>query len=362
MSANAPCRSRGGGTCWPALLAGHRRQGAICCSHAGTTALVLAAYCLGMACCPAPSSGRRELETGAQRCLGGTEERAGHDERVVGSATEKAFGCRVPSAPVGTRCHVASFSCVSSSARLVLMRHGETTWNQEGRMTGWSDVPLSTTGSAQARAAVTTLLDAGLRPQHIFTSTLQRARETARPLADLTALPLLCDWRFNERHLGVLEGLTKAQATAQFGRRAVKTWLHHVEAAPPALEDADPRHPRHAPCHRSVEPRYLPAYLPATESRAAVMARLRSVWDERLVEALAPGATVVIVGHSHQLQLLRALLCGRPPDGVLSGMKSAAPEVFVASRRTILASASLRNRRGADYGCWHPAPLLSVRR
>ena len=131
--------------------------------------------------------------------------------------------------------------------KLVLIRHGESTWNLENRFTGWTDVPLTDTGVAQARQAGRLLREAGYEFDCAFTSVLKRAVWTlwhALDELDRTWLPVLHDWRLNERHYGALQGLNKADMAKQYGDEQVLAWRRSYDTPPPPLDPADPRSER----------------------------------------------------------------------------------------------------------------------
>lgn len=186
---------------------------------------------------------------------------------------------------------------------LVLLRHAQSVWNLEKRYTGWADVPLTETGRAEAHRAGVLLRDSGLRFDRAYTSLLQRTRETLGIVcAALGQADLLVQrsWRLNERHLGALQGLDKAGLAV----RENCDQLHYRRGyrdRPPALADDDPRHPRHDPLYRDVDP----SLLPAAESLADARARLLPYWHEHIAPAVARGERVLVVAHN---QTLRALI------------------------------------------------------
>src|SRR5215475_13294633 len=145
---------------------------------------------------------------------------------------------------------------------LVLLRHGESTWNRENRFTGWTDVDLSEKGRAEARSAGQILKAEGYTFDRAFTSVLKRAIRTLWIMLDemdLMWIPVERSWRLNERHYGALQGLDKAQTVAQHGEAQVKVWRRSYDVRPPPLSADDRRHPRFDPRYAGVDPQQLPA-------------------------------------------------------------------------------------------------------
>src|ERR1700730_16686873 len=145
--------------------------------------------------------------------------------------------------------------------KLVLVRHGESTWNRENRFTGWTDVDLSDAGRAEAKAAGRLLHDGGYRFDLAYTSVLKRAVRTLWIVLDemdLMWLPVRHSWRLNERHYGALQGLNKAETAAQSREEQVKVWRRSYDIPPPPLERADPRFPGHDPRYADLKPDELP--------------------------------------------------------------------------------------------------------
>jgi 2,3-bisphosphoglycerate-dependent phosphoglycerate mutase len=186
---------------------------------------------------------------------------------------------------------------------LVLLRHGESTWNAEGRFTGWVDVGLSGQGAAEAIAGGTLLRDSGLRPDVVHTSVLTRAIQTAHlslEAAGLLWLPVTRSWRLNERHYGALQGKNKAQTRQEFGDEQFMLWRRSYDVPPPPLADDDPLSQAH-------DPRYahLPYELrPRTECLKNVLQRMLPYWYDALVPDLAAGRTPLVVAHGNSLRAL----------------------------------------------------------
>jgi 2,3-bisphosphoglycerate-dependent phosphoglycerate mutase len=191
--------------------------------------------------------------------------------------------------------------------RLVLLRHGESTWNRENRFTGWTDVDLSAAGIEEARAAGRLIKSAGLDFDIAFTSVLKRAIRTLWLILDTTDrmwIPVERSWRLNERHYGALQGLNKAQTVAQHGEAQVKIWRRSYDIPPPALSLDDPRHPRFDPRYADLDP----AHLPAAESLKDTLARVLPFWESRIVPELRAGKNVLVVAHGNSLRALVKML------------------------------------------------------
>jgi 2,3-bisphosphoglycerate-dependent phosphoglycerate mutase len=186
---------------------------------------------------------------------------------------------------------------------LVLLRHGQSTWNLENLFTGWTDVGLTTLGEEEARNAGPLIRDAGITPDHLHTSVLRRAIDTA----DLTVaeagwglLPTTRSWRLNERHYGALQGLDKKETAARYGDEQVLLWRRSYDIRPPALELDDPRHPVNDPLYSDVDP----AELPATECLADVVARMLPYWGAAIAPQVLEGMTPLVVAHGNSLRAL----------------------------------------------------------
>jgi 2,3-bisphosphoglycerate-dependent phosphoglycerate mutase len=187
--------------------------------------------------------------------------------------------------------------------RLVLLRHGESTWNRENRFTGWTDVDLSEKGREEAREAGRLLAAEKHEFDVAFTSVLKRAIRTlwiALDEMDMMWIPVHNSWRLNERHYGDLQGLNKAETAARYGDDQVKIWRRSYETRPPLLANEDPRHP-------SWERRYAaipPDELPAGESLKDTVARFLPYWHDSIAPAIREGQRVIIVAHGNSLRAL----------------------------------------------------------
>ncbi|HTI39312.1 MAG TPA: 2,3-diphosphoglycerate-dependent phosphoglycerate mutase [Vicinamibacterales bacterium] len=192
---------------------------------------------------------------------------------------------------------------------VVLLRHGESTWNKENRFTGWTDVDLSEKGREEAREAGRLLKDGGYSFDVAFTSVLKRAIRTlwiALDEMDLMWIPVDKSWRLNERHYGALQGLNKAETAANHGEAQVKIWRRSYDIPPPALAKDDPRHP-------SRDPRYArlaESDLPLTESLKETVARFLPYWHDTIVPAVRSGRRVLIAAHGNSLRALLKHLDG----------------------------------------------------
>jgi 2,3-bisphosphoglycerate-dependent phosphoglycerate mutase len=200
--------------------------------------------------------------------------------------------------------------------KLVLIRHGESTWNLENRFTGWTDVPLTPTGVAQAREAGGLLRQGGYEFDVAYTSVLRRAIWTlwhALDELERTWLPVINAWQLNERHYGALQGLNKAETARKYGDAQVLAWRRSYDTPPPALEANDPR------CERS-DPRYarLTAdQVPLTECLKDTVARVLPYWSETLAPAIRSGQRIVIAAHGNSLRALVKYLDGVSDDAIV---------------------------------------------
>jgi len=193
------------------------------------------------------------------------------------------------------------------AGKLVLCRHGQSIWNLENLFTGWTDVDLTEQGIAEATAAGRQLKELGFRFDIAYTSVLKRAIRTLWLILDemdLMWIPVERDWRLNERHYGALQGLNKAETTAQHGAEQVHIWRRSYDIPPPPLEESDKRHPR-------FDPRYteIPG-LPATESLQDTLVRVMPCWREQIAPRLTAGQDVLIAAHGNSMRALVKMLDG----------------------------------------------------
>jgi len=187
--------------------------------------------------------------------------------------------------------------------KLVLLRHGESTWNKENRFTGWTDVDLTEKGRQEAREAGRLLKAGGFAFDVVYTSVLKRAIWTsvlALDELDQLWLPVERNWRLNERHYGALQGLNKAETAAKHGEAQVKIWRRSYDIPPPPLTADDERHPSRDPRYSSLDPEHLPL----TESLKDTVARFLPHWHEVIAPTIVSGRRVIIAAHGNSLRAL----------------------------------------------------------
>src|SRR5438132_1237760 len=187
--------------------------------------------------------------------------------------------------------------------KLVLLRHGESTWNQENRFTGWTDVDLSERGLAEAKEAGRLLRDGGYVFDVAYTSVLKRAIKTlgiALDVLDQLWIPVAKHWRLNERHYGALQGLNKAETAAKHGEAQIKIWRRSYDIPPPPLTPDDPRHAGRDPRYADLDPREIPL----TESLKDTVARFLPYWHETIAPVIGSGQRTVIAAHGNSLRAL----------------------------------------------------------
>jgi 2,3-bisphosphoglycerate-dependent phosphoglycerate mutase len=193
--------------------------------------------------------------------------------------------------------------------KLVLIRHGESTWNLENRFTGWTDVDLTPTGVEQARNAGRLLKAEGYEFDVAYTSVLKRAIRTlwlTLDEMDRTWLPVLKHWRLNERHYGALQGLNKADMAKQYGDAQVLVWRRSYDTPPPALEATDPRSERGDTRYARLNP----SDVPLTECLKDTVARVMPFWNESMAPAIKAGKRVVVAAHGNSIRALVKYLDG----------------------------------------------------
>jgi 2,3-bisphosphoglycerate-dependent phosphoglycerate mutase len=200
--------------------------------------------------------------------------------------------------------------------KVVLLRHGESTWNKENRFTGWTDVDLTDRGREEAAEAGRLLKNGGYLFDLAYTSVLKRAIRTltiALDGLDLLWIPVEKDWRLNERHYGALQGLNKAETTAKHGEAQVKIWRRSYDIPPPPLERDDPRHP-------SRDPRYAAltaGQLPLTESLKDTVARFLPYWHSTIAPSIQSGKRVIVAAHGNSLRALVKYLDDVPESEIV---------------------------------------------
>ena len=185
--------------------------------------------------------------------------------------------------------------------KIVLLRHGESTWNKENRFTGWTDVGLTDAGREEARRAGELLRAQGYVFDVAFTSVLKRAIKTlwiALEEMDLMWIPVRHSWRLNERHYGALQGLNKSEMASKFGEQQVLAWRRSYDTPAPALEPDDPRHPGGDPRYASL----AASELPSTECLKDTVARVVPYWTDSITPVLRSGSRVLIAAHGNSIR------------------------------------------------------------
>jgi 2,3-bisphosphoglycerate-dependent phosphoglycerate mutase len=193
--------------------------------------------------------------------------------------------------------------------KLVLLRHGESTWNKENRFTGWTDVDLSEKGVQEALEAGRTLRKEGFVFDLAYTSVLKRAIKTlwlALEELDQMYIPIINSWRLNERHYGALQGLNKAETAEKHGMEQVKIWRRSYDIPPPELTREDPRYPGNDPRYTGLSKQDLPV----TESLKDTVARFLPYWHDTIAPMVRSGKRVLIAAHGNSLRALVKYLDG----------------------------------------------------
>ncbi|MBC7681470.1 MAG: 2,3-diphosphoglycerate-dependent phosphoglycerate mutase [Ferruginibacter sp.] len=200
--------------------------------------------------------------------------------------------------------------------KIVLIRHGESTWNLENRFTGWTDVPLTETGINQAQNAGRLLKAENFEFDVAYTSVLKRATHTlwhCLDQMDRTYLPVVHSWRLNERHYGALQGLNKAETAKQYGDDQVLVWRRSYDTPPPALEATDPRSER-------SDPRYAKQtadQIPLTECLKDTVERVLPFWNEAMAPAIKAGKRIVLAAHGNSIRALVKYLDNISDDDIV---------------------------------------------
>jgi len=199
--------------------------------------------------------------------------------------------------------------------KLVLVRHGQSTWNLENRFTGWTDVGLTDLGRSEALAAGQFLKEGGYTFDIAYTSVLKRASETLWSILqvmDLEWIPVTNAWQLNERHYGALQGLNKSEMAEKFGEAQVKIWRRSYDVPPPVLELTDERHPKFDPRYASLTPEQLPA----TESLKITLDRVLPYWHSTLAPTIQSGKRVIIVAHGNSIRAMVKYLDNISEDSI----------------------------------------------
>jgi 2,3-bisphosphoglycerate-dependent phosphoglycerate mutase len=200
--------------------------------------------------------------------------------------------------------------------QLVLLRHGESTWNKENRFTGWTDIGLTAQGVQEGIEAGRVLRQEGYVFDVAYTSVLKRAIKTLWLVLeemDLMWIPVYNSWRLNERHYGALQGLNKAETAAQHGEKLTQLWRRSYDVPPPALTPDDPRHPGSDPRYATLSP----TELPLTECLKDTVARFLPYWQETIAPTLHRGQRVLISAHGNSLRALVKYLDDIPDDKII---------------------------------------------
>jgi 2,3-bisphosphoglycerate-dependent phosphoglycerate mutase len=200
--------------------------------------------------------------------------------------------------------------------KLVLLRHGQSAWNLENRFTGWTDVDLTEQGREEARAAGRLLKAEGFEFDIVYTSVLKRAIRTMQIVMDELDqmwVPVIRDWRLNERHYGALQGLDKAETAARFGDEQVKIWRRSYSTPPPPLTADDERHPSRDRRYKGLDAKDLPL----TESLKETVARFIPYWENTIAPRVKAGERVLIVAHGNSLRALVKHLDGMSEAEIL---------------------------------------------
>ena len=201
--------------------------------------------------------------------------------------------------------------------KIVLLRHGESTWNMENRFTGWTDVPLSERGTREAVEAGRLLLKEGYSFDVAYTSVLKRAIKTlwlALEEMDLMWIPVYRSWRLNERHYGALQGLNKAETAEKHGMEKVKLWRRSYDIRPPALTTDDPRFPGKDRRYADLQP----GEVPLTECLKDTVERFLPYWHETIAPAVKSGKRVLVSAHGNSLRALIKYLDKIPDEEIVS--------------------------------------------
>ena len=206
-------------------------------------------------------------------------------------------------------------STPAQHAKLVFLRHGQSTWNQLNLFTGWVDVPLSDLGVEEATAGGQELKKAGLKFDVAYTSLLQRAQETCRiglTESEQLDVTVVKDWRLNERHYGALQGKDKKETVAEFGEAQVKVWRRSYDVPPPPVEAGSKYDAKVDPLYAGIDP----STLPECECLKDTVERCLPLWDEQIAPALQRGETVLVAAHGNSIRGLLKFLDGISEDEI----------------------------------------------
>ncbi len=202
-------------------------------------------------------------------------------------------------------------------SKLVLLRHGESTWNKENRFTGWTDVDLSYQGVFEAQKSGDLLKEEGYIFDMAYTSVLKRAIRTlwiALDKLDLMWIPVERSWRLNERHYGALQGLNKAEMAKKFGEEQVHTWRRSYDIRPPALDKDDERFPGKDPRYKNLTEKELPL----TECLKDTVERFLPYWNDTVAPSIKSGKKIIIAAHGNSLRALVKYLDNVPDEEIVA--------------------------------------------
>ncbi|MGV0998178.1 MAG: 2,3-diphosphoglycerate-dependent phosphoglycerate mutase [Fluviibacter sp.] len=191
--------------------------------------------------------------------------------------------------------------------KIVLLRHGESSWNKENRFTGWTDVDLTEKGIEEAKQAGRLMKEAGFAFDQAYSSVLKRAMRTlwlSLEEMDRLWIPIQRSWRLNERHYGALQGLNKAETAAQYGDDQVLVWRRSYDTPPPALAFDDPRHPRFDARYGEAFSGLTEQELPMTECLKDTVARFVPFWESTIAPAVKSGKSVIVAAHGNSIRAL----------------------------------------------------------
>jgi len=200
--------------------------------------------------------------------------------------------------------------------KLVLLRHGQSTWNKENKFTGWTDVPLTEKGVEEAKESGQTLKKERYDFDVVFTNVLERATKTTKIVLEetgLTNIPVHESWRLNERHYGALQGLNKAEMAAKFGEEQVLKWRRSYDVRPPVLKKEDERYPGNDPKYKDLDENNLPL----TESLKDTVARVLPYWESKIIPELKMGKKVLISASGNSLRALVKIIDDVPNDEIV---------------------------------------------
>lgn len=200
--------------------------------------------------------------------------------------------------------------------KLVLVRHGESIWNKENKFTGWKDVDLTEQGEAQAKEAGRILKEEGFQFDLAYTSVLKRAIRTLNFVLDgidQAWIPVIKDWRWNERHYGALQGLNKAETAEKYGDEQVLIWRRSYSTPPPELEKSDERYPGKDPRYANLDE----SQIPLTESLALTVDRIKPMLENEVFPKLKSGKKMIIAAHGNSIRAFKKIIEDMPEDDIL---------------------------------------------